>query len=318
VTAEALAPPRVTIGMPVYNGGRYLREAVEAALGQTFRDLELVISDNASTDGVTEATCREFAARDPRVRYYRNATNMGASWNYNRVVALARGAYFKWTSANDTFEPEYVAKCVEVLDRRPDVVLCYGRTLLVDDETGETREYADGLHLDQPRPSERWAALLSRIGLNNAMNGVVRLEVLRKTAGLAAYTESDVNLMAELALHGKFHEIPEPLFRRRVTPAASTQRFRGDLRQIYAFYDPKLAHRIVLPVWRQNYERWRAIRRAPIPRAERAALYRWVLRNLVVQRGRLVREVASALGELGRRVLHPARAARRDEDACGA
>lgn len=318
MTAVASASPRVTIGIPVYNGGRYLAEAIEAALGQTFRDLELVISDNASTDGVTEAICREHAARDPRVRYYRNARNMGASWNYNRVVALARGAYFKWASANDTFHETYVARCVEVLDSRSDVVLCYGRTLLVNDETGETREYADRLHLDQPRPSERWEVLLRTIGLNNAMNGLVRIDVLRKTAGLAPYTESDINLVAELALHGKFHEIPEPLFRRRVTPSASTQRFRGDLHKIYGFYDPRLADRIVFPVWRQNFERWRAIRRAPIPREERARLYRWLARNVVAQRAKLVRELASALGELGRRVLCPARAARRDEDVCGA
>src|SRR4051794_27811047 len=79
--------PRVSIGLPVYNGEKYLAAAIESALRQTFGDLELIISDNGSTDGTREI-CERFAAEDPRVRYHQEVQNRGAVWNFNRVVQL--------------------------------------------------------------------------------------------------------------------------------------------------------------------------------------------------------------------------------------
>lgn len=99
-------PPHVSIGMPVYNGGRYVKAALEAVLAQTFRDFELIISDNASTDA-TEAICREYAARDPRIHYSRNGENLGAARNSNRTVELATGQYFKWAHHDDLCAPEF-------------------------------------------------------------------------------------------------------------------------------------------------------------------------------------------------------------------
>ena len=88
--------PRVSLGMPVYNAQRFLREVLDSILAQTFTDFELIISDNGSTDA-TEAICREFAARDRRVQYEPNdRTNHGPGWNYNRTEFLARGEFFSW------------------------------------------------------------------------------------------------------------------------------------------------------------------------------------------------------------------------------
>src|SRR3954470_1068595 len=92
--------PRVSIGLPVYNGQRFLAPAVSSLLAQTFADFELVICDNASTDD-TEAICRRFAERDPRVRYHRNEQNVGAAPNFNRALALSTGQYFKWAAHDD-------------------------------------------------------------------------------------------------------------------------------------------------------------------------------------------------------------------------
>src|ERR1700737_2789384 len=92
--------PRVSIGLPVYNGERYLRFAIDSLLEQDYINFELIISDNASTDA-TQAICQEFADKDPRVRYYRNQTNLGASGNYDRVFELARGDLFKWAAHDD-------------------------------------------------------------------------------------------------------------------------------------------------------------------------------------------------------------------------
>src|SRR3712207_3999522 len=119
--------PTVSIGLPVYNGERYLALAIEAVLAQTYRDFELIISDNGSTDA-TSAICKAFAARDPRVRYYRYEENRGAAWNFNNTARLARGRYFKWQCYDDLLEPEMIQACLDVLEREPEVAVCCTRT----------------------------------------------------------------------------------------------------------------------------------------------------------------------------------------------
>src|SRR5215831_17134423 len=101
--------PVATIGIPVYNGEAYLEEAIRSALAQTADDLEVVISDNASTDRTAEI-CNDYAQQDSRVRYFRNPRNLGAAPNYNIVLANARGRYFKWLAHDDRISPSYVAK----------------------------------------------------------------------------------------------------------------------------------------------------------------------------------------------------------------
>jgi glycosyltransferase involved in cell wall biosynthesis len=120
------AHPKVSIGMPVYNGENFIVESLDALFAQTFTDFELIICDNASTDRTGEI-CREYAARDARIRYCRNETNIGASANYNLTFELARGDYFKWAAHDDICAPTYVERCVEALDRDPGVALAYRR-----------------------------------------------------------------------------------------------------------------------------------------------------------------------------------------------
>ena len=123
--------PRVSIGVPVYNGERFIRQSVESLLAQTYGDFELVITDNASTDG-TEEVCRELVKKDKRVRYVRNEKNLGGPGNFRRVFALCSGEFHKWSTADDYWDPTVIEKCVAVLDREPDVVLCYPKSNLVD------------------------------------------------------------------------------------------------------------------------------------------------------------------------------------------
>src|SRR5690242_8968780 len=116
-----MGTPKVTVGMPVYNGERYMRFALDSLLAQDFQDFEIVISDNASTDRTSEI-CAEYAARDSRVRYHRNATNIGASPNYNRTFELARGQYFKWCAHDDVCLPSFLSKCVATMEAAPSSV----------------------------------------------------------------------------------------------------------------------------------------------------------------------------------------------------
>jgi len=227
-------PPLVTIGLPVFNSERYIRNSLDSLLGQTYSDFVLVISDNASEDA-TPSICDEYVRRDRRVRYYRNATNIGNPGNFNRVFRLAETPYLKWSTADDWWEPTFLEKAVDILERNPDVVLCYPQADTVDMERGERSVYHDVLHLVQEDPVERFIALLDRIGLAHQHLGLIRTDVLRRTHLLGPFVGSDINLLAELSLYGKFYELPELLFHRRFHKTSGSWK-RGDTKHEAAYY----------------------------------------------------------------------------------
>lgn len=101
--------PSVSIGMPVYNGERFIDEAIRSILAQTFGDFELLISDNASSDA-TAAICARYARQDPRIRYVRQASNLGAMGNFQYLLDHARGRYFMWAACDDFWDPEWVER----------------------------------------------------------------------------------------------------------------------------------------------------------------------------------------------------------------
>ncbi len=221
--------PRVSIGLPVYNGERYLAAAIESLLTQTYSDFELVISDNASTDG-TEDMCRECAARDSRIRYERQEKNRGLTWNFCRGVELARGEFFKWHAHDDLCAPALLERSVAALDDDADAVLAYARVGIVDergnllandpaawqpkgdgDAPGAANEH-DARGLDAPRPYRRfYGALLQTVWCLEAY-GLMRTAVLKTTGKLRGYCSSEKVFIAEMALRGKLIEVPEVLF----------------------------------------------------------------------------------------------------------
>ncbi len=193
-----MVAPRVSIGLPVYNGSMYLRAALDSILQQDFEDFELIISDNASTDG-TEAICRAYAARDRRVRYRRTQSNIGSARNYRRVFELARGEFFKWCSHDDM----------------PSVVLVYPLCDLID-ETGRLVGRAQGsVGARQTRPFRRLAHVLHNFSYAYPIWGVIRAECLRKSGLTGSVWYWDEVLLAELALYGEIVEIPEVLSEQR-------------------------------------------------------------------------------------------------------
>jgi glycosyltransferase involved in cell wall biosynthesis len=123
--------PLVSIGMPVYNGERFVRQALESILIQDYGNFELIISDNASTDA-TSKICRRYADRDARVRYVRNETNLGASPNHKRVFEMGTGDYFKWAAHDDECLPTFLSRCMSVFGEAPQsVVLVYPQSLII-------------------------------------------------------------------------------------------------------------------------------------------------------------------------------------------
>ena len=138
---------RISIGLPVYNGELFLKEAIDAVLNQTFRDFELIISDNASTDR-TAQICRDYAANDSRIRYYRNETNIGANPNFRRVFALSSTEYFKWVSHDDLQTLDFLEKTVAIMEQDPDIVLCYPRVRVIDEAGNTIKHRSYGLDTD--------------------------------------------------------------------------------------------------------------------------------------------------------------------------
>jgi glycosyltransferase involved in cell wall biosynthesis len=262
----------------VFNGENYLDEALDSILAQTYSDFELIISDNASTDR-TEEICRAYAARDERVRYFRNETNLGVAKNYNRVFELSSGEYFKWAAHDDLCAPEYLERCVEILDREPDVVLCYPKTSIIDEHGEFVRNHFDGFNLRSAKPHERFRDFLHVHGLCNPIVGLIRARTLERTPLIGSYLSPDRVLLGELALRGKFYEVPERLFFRRDHPQRS-MRANPDLDERLAWIDPARGGQIQLPRWRWLFEYLLAIRRVRLGWYEKLLCYvqmgRWV------------------------------------------
>lgn len=282
--------PRVTIGVPVYNGERYLPATLDSLLCQTVKDFILLVGDNASTDG-TGAIAQSYAARDPRVRYIRHPRNLGAATNYNRLFALADTEFFRWSAADDPSEPRFLEACLAVLEREPDVVLAYPRIMMIDPAAKPLGQYEEGLHLPHERPSERFFTLLQNTGLCNAVYGLVRTDVMRRTRLLGTYRGSDIVFQAELSLHGKFVELPEVLLLRRMHEDSFTTMTPEQQRH---FNTPDRKQRVELYQWRHLSEHMRSVMRTPLPLAERGRLVAGLVRRAVWNRDKFVREILVA------------------------
>jgi len=284
-------PRAISVGMPVFNGERYLESAIRSILGQTFPDFELIISDNASTDR-TAQICRDFAAQDDRIVYTRNSQNIGAARNYNAVFALAAGRYFRWANADDVSARTLHAACMKVLDDNPDAVLCYGKTQLIDSDGRFLQDYADNLDLPQARPSERFRRFFESVGLTNAIYGLMRTSAMKRTAlmGTGRLPAADIPFMAELVLHGKFLELPETLFFRRMHASASSGDRTDQVRQT-EFWSGQRGS-FTLPAWRFHWAKIRGIARAPVQLSEKARLMLHVARQMYWDWGRLAKELA--------------------------
>lgn len=266
--------PLVSIGLPVYNGERFLGEALDALLSQTLADFELIIADNASRDATPEI-CRRYRERDARIRYFRHDANIGAPRNWNFAAQQARGTFFKWASCNDVCLPTLLERCVAVLKADPSVVLCQARTCLVDEQSGARQPYDHDLALLEERPSERFRGLCMRLALNNGQSGVIRRSALLRTGLDRPYEGGDFPLMAELALQGKFVVLPELLFFRRMGPSTFSCALEG--RRALDFYGAEPLHQR----WRVHVDTIGAALGAPIGLAEKAGVLDLALRRLL-------------------------------------
>jgi glycosyltransferase involved in cell wall biosynthesis len=263
----ATTVPLVTVGIPVRNGERHIAQAIESVLAQSVVDLELIVSDNASTDATPDIVHR-YMQRDARIRYQRLEVNQGVSANWNAVALAGRGRYFKWLAASDEMAPDLLEKCLAVLQARPDVVLAFGLTRWLDAD-GNSLELCDkDFAVLADNAAERFGQVARNLSINNQINaGVIRMDALRQTGLLGRVPTDDLVLMAELALIGKIVLLPDELFRRRTGADVSTPN-RSAL-QTALHHNPRASRpNRFLPLRRQA-ARYAACWRAPLPLRER-------------------------------------------------
>jgi glycosyltransferase involved in cell wall biosynthesis len=237
----------VAIGMPVWNGEAFLSEAIESILAQTYDDLELVISDNASTDATPEI-CRTYAKRDARVRYIRQEANIGANPNYIEVFRRSSGRYFKWAAHDDVLAPGFIQECVRVLDNDQAVVLCSPATVMINEDGSPVRYSAEhkavvdsyghkwpvipekNQALMSDDPADRFAAVLLNMFMCLEIFGLIRRSALEKTSLQPSYVGGDKVVLAELSLIGRFHLLETSLFYRRCHPGQFSMAGSGSYR----------------------------------------------------------------------------------------
>ena len=285
------AAPRLSIGLPVFNGELFLRQALDSLLNQTYRDFELIIVDNASTDA-TGSLCEEYAARDPRVRYVRQPENVGAAENFNTAFRLGRGELFKWAAHDDTLAPDFLERCIAVLDEQPDVVLAYSRVAQIDSHGEVIGAYDYPMRVDSPDPLVRFHDLVLTNHFCVAGFGVIRRAGPGKTPLIAKYVGSDRVLLAELALHGRLVEIPEYLFFRRDHPETSGRKF--SMYRRLAWFDPKQKGKVYYPYWRVGVEFFKTAGRAAGSFERRLGAYQIVARWFFRRRWALLEDLKAA------------------------
>jgi glycosyltransferase involved in cell wall biosynthesis len=293
ISAKLARRPKVSIGLPVYNGERYLDAAIASLLAQTFVDFELILCDNASTDE-TARICEKYAHQDARVRYFRESRNTGVIRNHNRTIELSVGEYFKWAAHDDVHLPRFLESCVATLESTPEAVLAFPRTRLIDENGNAIRDYPHPLDLSRPARIERF---LQYVGASHILvedYGLMRNSILKSTPLLGNYAWSDMVLFAELALYGTFVEVPEVLFYRREHLQRSMYAHK-DAKSLTVSYDPKKNPRRIFPTWRIYRGHLETLKRAPLSVTERSALIVGLARRANWQRRRLVNEVLSAL-----------------------
>jgi glycosyltransferase involved in cell wall biosynthesis len=260
--------PAVSVGIPVYNGERFLPATLDALRTQELTDIEIVISDNGSTDA-TETICRRAAAADKRIAYVRVEQNRGMGWNYNRVLELATAGLFMWNAADDVMLPSYLRRCVEGLQNNPETVLAATRVGVID-EAGLLK---GSLPPIGPRGGDLRPAIRVRQFLDteawDVVYGVVRIDLLRQLGGMPHMVGDDVVLGVDLLLRGPICYLDEALFLRRYHAEQSSEQHdpsAGALQQ-----DPDRRPWLTMPHWAINAELYRRVALAPLPTRDRLA-----------------------------------------------
>jgi glycosyltransferase involved in cell wall biosynthesis len=290
---------RLGIGLPVYNGERFLAQALESLRAQTYQDFEVLILDNASTDG-TAALAEALVALDSRFRYERKPVNTGGPSNFNDVFDRMSNELFAWVAADDFYDPGFFAACVDLLDSSPEAIAAFTRVSMVDGsgqwlrDVDDPAENARWSHRD---PSVRFADVIrSSYGCREIFS-VYRRQALSAVEPMCNCWGSDRMKLAEVALHGRIVHVPQRLFSNREHPDRITRRPQRDRR----YLGHSAAPRAITFHYASHLRR--SIRRAPLSRQERDAVNRAYGRWTVANMGNFARSAGRAVIETAKPLL---------------
>ncbi len=219
---------RVSFGVPVFNEERSIRRCLDSILAQDFSDFEVVVCDNASTDRTPEILAG-YAARDARVRIFRNEENLGLIRNWNRAFELSRGTYFRWVGGDDWLDPTYTSRCVAALDADPAAISATSGFMMHHPDGTTRSDTFGGERLESESPSRRFARMLwffhawTVAVMYEPLQSLMRRNVLARTGLIRPILYNDHMLVAELSLAGRFIHVPDILFHRTFRPPKNKQ-----------------------------------------------------------------------------------------------
>ncbi|MCR4346776.1 MAG: glycosyltransferase family 2 protein [Sulfuricaulis sp.] len=276
---EVPSPPLVSIGIPVYNEDRFLEESLQSLLSQDYRNLEIIISDNASTDK-TEAICRKYCNRDHRIRYHRFESNQGATANFRKVVELAQGRYFMWAAGHDLWSPNLISECASILEKNPDGVIAFGSCTWID---AAGRQMARASGWTDTRGMDPIARFFSVFwGNMHPILGVMRIDALRQ-ARFQACIGTDLLMLSELALMGHFIHASSASWSRR--EFRDDESYRDRMKR-YRSSQYRLSHSLIdrfFPVVRLPLELIKVALRARVPWFEKLGIVGILVPSLPVK-----------------------------------
>lgn len=202
--------PIVSIGMPVYNGDEYLGRAIESLLKQTYKNYELIISNNNSTDN-TEIICIKYLKEDSRIHYVKQKINIGAVKNFEFVLSKSVGKYFMWASCDDIWMPTFLSKTLNLLENNPSIVCAVPIVNFDDGKISNATSSIVG------NSKQRFSNFLSDPSDNSRFYGLYRIDIIKNVISKTNwdYYAGDWSIVAEIALCGNIVNIPEPLMTRK-------------------------------------------------------------------------------------------------------
>lgn len=268
------AAPPLTVGVPVFNGERYLERALRSLREQEWTDFRVLIADNASSDS-TEEIGREFARTDERFAYHRQPENIGGARNCNYVLDSAASPWFKWAFYDDVCQPALFRRSFEVLAVAPsDTVLAYPRVTLIDENEQVIGAHSDAdLDMTSDDPSARLKVLLTRV-VGQTQFGIVDTRVARAAGGMSLSPGGEMVYPTGLALRGKLALVPAGFLSIRV----HASRHGGDRSSELSWIDPNRP-RVLFPYSRSSWLLLRQVAAAPLSSRDRArcvgAVLRW-------------------------------------------
>ena len=280
---HASGPPLLSVGVPVYNGARFLERSLQALADQDFTDIEVIISDNGSTDA-TGAIARDFVRADPRFRYLRSERNNGVSWNFNRVLSLAQAPFFMWNAADDVVRPGHLARCRQALIDTPEASIAFSRVVLIDAHDEVVGEMDDlGLDFTSLSPSERVELFLHRhVYQVIGFGGVFRTPAIQEMGGLPSFYGGDIALGVAMAMRQPWVQVPDQLYVSRRHEAQTNKVQGGDVIDQMRTYYPGWTRPVAFPQWYLNHRLLVEALTAPAPLAERGRAVRAVMAEWTV------------------------------------